>query len=610
MFDIIIMGGGHAGVEASWIASSFAHLKVGLVTMPGVPIGSTPCNPAVGGVGKGQVVREIDALGGLMGRLADLSGLQYRILNESKGYAVQSTRVQVDKELYPENALRCLRERSNLTILEAQVLKVSQRAECGFTLDLIEHEQLETRSLIVTTGTFLSGKLHTGESMLTGGRHQSQASAGLVELFANVKTLPKRFKTGTPPRLDARTIDFTELEEQPSDDRALNFHFSHAQGRIRKQRSCFFTRTTRECLDLIRANKDRSPMYNGQISAVGPRYCPSIEDKAFRYPDRHEHHVFLEPETIEGVSIYPNGLSTSLPLDIQESFLKLVPGLEKAQILIPGYAVEYDVVDTTFLDHFLSYKDIKGLYFAGQVNGTSGYEEAAAQGLVAGLNCALTIQGEAPIKFDRNESYIGVLIDDLVTMSRDEPYRLFTARSENRLYIREDNTYLRMAPTRLSLGLNDPIDMYLKSFMTEFELLWRLCSDYRTKNSSKFPHELSDYTHAQLLDEYLGRGKVDPVLFLDKTLQLIGARFRPEVVRAVAISKKYGGYIQRASDEYTRLGKLGRKRIQWRSLMDYHNISFECKQRIEQFRPETFDQLQKIEGIRPATLVFVSGMIS
>jgi tRNA uridine 5-carboxymethylaminomethyl modification enzyme len=608
-FDIIVMGGGHAGLEAAWIASSFKSLRVALVSMPGVPLGSTPCNPAVGGVGKGQVVRELDALGGLMGALADKAGIQYRILNESKGYAVQSTRVQVDKDLYAQAAHQAISE-SAVELIIAKVVAVSRDDFGHFKLSLDNDSVLECHKLIVTTGTFLNGKLHTGEQVRSGGRVDAMPSAGLQELFSEVQTLGKRFKTGTPPRLRFSSLNLSELEEQPSDYRAQNFHFQHGEGRISRQVSCYLSRTTRACLDLIRANKDRSPMYNGQISGIGPRYCPSIEDKAFRYPDRHEHHVFLEPEGLNTESVYPNGLSTSLPADVQEAFLKFVPGLENAEILVHGYAVEYDVVDTSRLDSSLQYFALPGLYFAGQVNGTSGYEEAAAQGYVAGVNAALSVLERTPLIFSREDSYIGVLIEDLITTTRDEPYRLFTARSENRLFIREDNSYVRMAHYRQSLGLHQSIDVYLRDFTAQFHELYSLCSIYRTKNRSLFPPDFSNFVHGQVLDEYLSRGALDPVQLLEFFLSKAGVNFDQQVVKAVAISKKYGGYINRAHIELQKLSRIGEKRLQWRKLLEMHNISFECRQRIEQFKPETFDQLQRIEGIRPATLVFVSGMLT
>lgn len=606
-FDIVIMGGGHAGLEAAWLASSFSQLKVALISMPGVQIGSTPCNPAVGGVGKGQVVRELDALGGIMGKIADLSGIQYRILNESKGYAVQSTRVQVDKDLYAENAKKIIAERKSLVHIEARVSGVKLLESGGFQLLGNNEEAYFCKKLVVTTGTFLNGKLHSGEQVTAGGRVDCLPSVGINDLFSSIKTHPKRFKTGTPARLKRSTLNFDACEEQPSDERALNFHFAHYQKqRHAKQISCYLTRTNPEMMEIIRENKERSPMYNGQITGIGPRYCPSIEDKAFRYPDRNEHHIFLEPEGLNSESVYPNGLSTSLPHDVQRDFYNKISGLESSEILVYGYAVEYDVVDTAHLDRTLQYKEIPGLYFAGQVNGTSGYEEAAGQGLMAGINAALSFLGRNPLILDRENSYIGVMIDDLVHSTRDEPYRLFTARSENRLFLREDNSALRMKPYREQLALNEEIDCYLRLFEEQFQLLSELVETYRYKDEESFSKEYGQYEHSQRMDEVLKRAHILPDLFLEKELVRLGVEFLPEVVRCVAISKKYAGYINRASNEFLKTTKMDRRSLDWKKLLDCTNISFECKQRISKHKPETFLQLQKIEGIRPATLVFVA----
>lgn len=610
-YDIAIVGGGHAGVEAAWISAQF-NLNVLVLSMPGVGLASAPCNPAIGGVGKGQVVREIDALGGLMSRVADSSAIQYRILNESKGYAVQSTRVQVDKDLYTKNAEAFIEAVSNIKVVKEKVVSIEEaedkfliRSECG---------SYQARKCIITTGTFLNGKLHTGEVSTVGGRVDCEMSPGMKELFSKVSTLETRFKTGTPARVNKDTLDYSKFVEQKSDPKTKNFSsLNKPHERFVKQLSCFIAHTNENTLNIIRTNKERSPIYNGQIKGVGPRYCPSIEDKAFRYPDRHTHHVFVEPEGLEANTIYPNGVSTSLPKEVQLEFLRTIEGFSECEIEVYGYAVEYDVVDTSKLSDCLEYIDIPGLYFAGQVNGTSGYEEAAGQGLIAGANAALSLLGKSKLVLDRADSYIGVMIEDLISNKRDEPYRLFTARSENRLYVREDNSINRMAKYRSSLGLKTEIDIYHQDFLEEYDILWNLIkktSIYATADNKKY---FKDVGYGELsknitLEELIKRSQVDPVETLTKELKRREVLFSSEVVYACAISIKYEGYINRSTVENERIYRLGKKLINWKSIVD-GNISNECKQRIEEIKPTTFSQLQRIDGIRPATLAFVAGNI-
>lgn len=612
IFDVTIIGGGHAGTEAAWISSQF-DLEVLLLTSPDSGIASAPCNPAIGGVGKGQVVRELDSLGGLMGVLADKAGIQFRTLNESKGFAVQSTRAQIDKDLYSKNAESILSEIENLSIVRDMVISISKPDDLFFIRTKTGSEFL-SKKLIVTTGTFLNGKLHTGEEQTAGGRVDCENSVGLGELFSAVKVLPKRFKTGTPPRLKKSTIDFSKMEEQPSDSSARNFHIMNDySSREVEQISCYLTKTNSETLGVIRQNKERSPIFNGQIAGVGPRYCPSIEDKAFRYQEKDVHHVFVEPEGLTTESVYPNGCSTSLPKDVQESFIRSISGLESVEIMVYGYAVEYDVVDTSQLTLALEYKEIPGLYFAGQVNGTSGYEEAAGQGFVAGVNAALNILGKEPLILDRRESYIGVMIEDLVTNFRDEPYRLFTARSENRLYIREDNTILRMLPYRRSFGLKTKLDYFMEDILDQVSILSQIIEEkYYYKTSELDRNYFLERNYGPLesnitLKELIKRPNLDPVKTLLFEAESRGLRFNLDVIRTVAISTKYEGYIDRANLENERLLKLEKKKITWERLMESHNVSFECKTRIKSIRPETFGQLSRIEGIRPATLAYVAG---
>jgi tRNA uridine 5-carboxymethylaminomethyl modification enzyme len=610
-FDILIIGGGHAGSEAAWISSQFG-LSVGLISGPGASLASAPCNPAIGGVGKGQVVREIDSLGGLMGIIADKAGIQFRTLNESKGFAVQSTRVQVDKELYTKYAEELLSKKDNLKIIREMVKSV-KRSNKEFTVSTDSGKEYISKKVIVTTGTFLAGKLHTGEEQTAGGRVECKESVGLNDLFSEIKTHPNRFKTGTPPRIDRKTIDFSKMEPQESDYGTRNFHSLNTPfERNTKQVPCFLTRTNSETLSIIRANKERSPIFNGQIKGVGPRYCPSIEDKAFRYTEKDIHHVFIEPEGLELETIYPNGISTSLPKDVQESFIRTISGLEKAKILIHGYAVEYDVVDTSELSRIMEYKSIPGLFFAGQVCGTSGYEEAAGQGIIAGINASLAIMGKESLILDRNDSYIGVMVEDLVSNKRDEPYRLFTARSENRLYVREDNTILRMNKYRKSLGLNTQLDFYQDSFIDEVDILEKLVESKMyysiTENKEYFlENNYGTLENNISFKELLRRPNINPVKVLEVECLKMGANFNLDVIRTVAIASKYEGYIDRAVIESEKINRMSKKRINWEVLVDSKNISFECKLRIKTIKPETFGQLQRIDGIRPATLAYVAG---
>lgn len=607
-FDILVVGGGHAGIEAAYIASQFG-LNVGIITIPGIGLGSAPCNPSVGGVGKGQVVRELDALGGLMGILADRSGIQFRTLNDSKGFAVQSSRVQIDKERYSQEAEKLIASIPNITIVREKVRSI-QKDE----LFLVTAENTYTaKKVIMTVGTFLNGKLHTGSDQSLGGRVDCEPSAGLQDIFKEINTRPQRFKTGTPPRLDKGTIDYSKLEEQPSDSSVRNFHCLHSPfERTIPQVSCWLAHTNERTMETIRANKEKSPMFNGQIKGVGARYCPSIEDKAFRYPDKNIHHVFIEPEGLELDTVYPSGISSSLPKDVQEAYVRSIVGLENAEIKVYGYAVEYDVIDTTDLKLSLEHTDISNLYFAGQVNGTSGYEEAAGQGFIAGANAALDLLGLNPLILSRHESYIGVMIEDLTSNTRDEPYRLFTARSENRLFIREDNTLQRMWPYRTSFMLNLPIDQYQRSFMESFEELMEFCDQTMISEKSPLMQEFSGEGELQQLvrrmsvTELLKQAWLNPVSTLEKILSHYGMILNYDLVRTVAISKKYEGYIKRSEDQYQKIKKLDSMKINWEEITSSNNISFECKQRVARIRPDTFGQLKLIEGIRPATLAVVA----
>lgn len=610
MFDILVVGGGHAGIEAAYIASQF-QLRVAIVTMPGIGLGSTPCNPSVGGVGKGQVVRELDALGGLMGILADRAGIQFRTLNDSKGFAVQSTRVQIDKDRYSAAAEEHIASIPGINVIREKVVSISEIAE-GFDV-LTTARSYRTAKLIMTVGTFLNGKLHTGSEQTLGGRVGCEKSGGLEDLFTNIPVRPMRFKTGTPPRLDRATIDYSKLEEQPSDNAVRNFHCLHDPfKRTQRQVSCFLARTNPETMEIIRSSKEKSPMFNGQIQGVGARYCPSIEDKAFRYPEKNIHHVFVEPEGLDIATVYPSGISTSLPKDVQKSYVQSIEGLESAEILVYGYAVEYDVVDTTSLSMTLESHQLPNLYFAGQVNGTSGYEEAAGQGFIAGVNAALKHLSFEPFILSRHESYIGVMIEDLTSNTRDEPYRLFTARSENRLFIREDNSLLRMHPYRAQLLLNTTLDGYQREFIQQYKILMEYCDEAMISEKSELLAEFSGEGELQQLNkricvtDLLRQGWLNPITTLEKVLATHGIKLSHDIIRTVAISKKYDGYIKRSEGQHERLKKMDGMKLNWEDLCTSSNISFECRQRISRIKPQTFGQLKLIEGIRPATLAVVA----
>ena len=610
-YDVIVVGGGHAGVEAA-MAATLTGSNTLLLTQSIDTIGQMSCNPAIGGIGKGHIVREIDALGGIMARAIDRSGIQFRRLNVRKGPAVRATRAQADRALYKATVRTILEQQERLTIFQQEVEDLL--VENGTVKGVLTRFgiQIKAPTVILATGTFLGGAIHIGLENHSGGRAGDASSNRLAKRLREMMFHVERLKTGTPPRIDGRTIDYSKLEIQTGDDPSLVFSFIGSAEEHPRQVSCHIGRTNERTHDIIRGALDRSAMYGGAIDSIGPRYCPSVEDKIVRFADRTSHQIFVEPEGLDSVEIYPNGISTSLPFDVQCEFVRSMEGFENAVLTRPGYAIEYDFLDPTDLKPTLETKLMTGLYLAGQINGTTGYEEAACQGFIAGLNASRSVQSRSPWWPGRDEAYIGVLIDDLVTKGADEPYRMFTSRAEHRLILREDNADLRLTEKGRELGL--VCDHRWSQFVAKRSAL--VNERERLERHAITPSK----TNQQAISDILGRRLTnDTTLFgllrdasvgYDALMEIPGAGPSVEdeaVKEQLEIEARYEGYIERQRSAIKR--SLHSEGVKLPDSLDYtlvHGLSNEVRQKLQSSKPNNLGMASRLPGVTPAAIAALS----